>query len=141
MWRIVAGVVAGFVVWIAVWIGAEQILSAIWPDWFGAQQRAFQEAIENGGAFTADSAFLITQVVIGAVVSFLVGLLTASIAGENRRSVVILGFLLLALGILKMSMSWSLVPPWYHATFTLVLFPFAYLGGKLKTPKSENAKV
>ena len=53
MWRIVAGIIAGFVVWLAVWIGVEQILSAIWPDWFGAQQRAFQDALENGGANNA----------------------------------------------------------------------------------------
>ena len=46
--RMLIGVVAGFVTWLAVWLGSEMVLAAIWPEWFGAHQRAFQAAITNG---------------------------------------------------------------------------------------------
>ena len=48
MVRIVLGVIAGFFAWVIVWVGSEKILSAIWPEWFGAHQLAFQAAIEHG---------------------------------------------------------------------------------------------
>lgn len=41
MVRIVLGITAGFFAWVIVWVGSEMILSAIWPEWFGAHQRAF----------------------------------------------------------------------------------------------------
>lgn len=55
MLRIISGVIGGFLAWAIAWFGGEQILSAIWPEAFGAPQRAFQAAIENGGPFTADT--------------------------------------------------------------------------------------
>ena len=45
MLRIVVGVIAGSLAWLTLWVGGEQILSAIWPQWFGAHQLAFQAAI------------------------------------------------------------------------------------------------
>ncbi|MGH9947937.1 MAG: hypothetical protein ACRD6X_12155 [Pyrinomonadaceae bacterium] len=110
----------------------EKILSAIWPE-FGRQQRAFQAAVENGGEFTAATTILLTQIVIGSIVSVLCGFLAALIASENKRAPLILGFLLLAMGLLKLSMSWAYVPIWYHVIFTAILFPMAIIGGKLKT--------
>ena len=97
----------------------------------GAPQRAFQEAITNGGQFTADTRLLLTHIVIGSVVSVIAGYLAALIAGENTRAPLIVGFLLLAMGILKAVMSWPYVPIWYHVLFTALLLPMAILGGKL----------
>ena len=132
MVRIVLGVIAGFFTWAIVWFGSEKILSAIWPDWFGAHQLAFQAAIEHGGPFTADSTILLMHIVLGSIVSVMSGFLAALIAGENKRAPLILGFLLLAVGLLKVVMSWPYVPIWYHVIFTAILLPMTIMGGRLK---------
>jgi len=141
MLRIVLGVIAGFFAWAIAWVGSEKVLSAIWPNWFGAQQLAFEAAIENGGQFTAETSFLLTHIVCGSIVSVMSGFLAALIAGENKRSPLILGFLLLAFGLLKVVLSWQYVPIWYHIIFTALLLPMTIVGGKLKTAaksKPEN---
>jgi hypothetical protein len=133
MVRIVFGVIAGFFAWALAWFGGERVLSAIWPAGFGAHQRAFQAAIENGGQFTADTTLLLVHIVLGSIVSVLAGFLSALIAGENRRAPLVLGFLLVAFGLLKVVMSWPYVPIWYHVIFTAPLIPMTIVGGKLKT--------
>ena len=79
MLRIVLGVIAGFFAWLIVWVGVEKILSAIWAE-FGVHQRAFEEAIKNGGQFTADTTMLLTHIVLGSIVSVMSGSLAALIA-------------------------------------------------------------
>ncbi len=130
MLRIVLGVIGGFFAWLIVWVGSEKIISAIWPA-FGVHQQAFEEALKNGGQFTADTAMLLTHIVMGLIVSLVSGSLAALIAGENTRAPLALGFVLLALGILKAYMSWPYAPLWYHIIFTALLLPMAILGGKL----------
>src|SRR2546421_11895132 len=130
MLRIVLGVIAGFFSWLIVWVGSEKILSAIWPE-FGAHQRAFEEALKNGGQFTADTTMLLTHIVLGSIVSVMSGSLAALIAGENTRAPLVLGFVLLAVGLLKAVMSWVHVPILYHVIFTAILLPMAIIGGKL----------
>ena len=132
MLRIVLGVIAGFFAWMIVWVGGEKILSVIWPA-FGVHQAAFQTAIETGGRFTADSTILLVHVVLGSIVSVIAGFLAALVAGENKRAPMVLGFLLLAMGVLKLVMSWPYAPIWYHVVFTAILLPMAMVGGKLKT--------
>ncbi len=131
MVRIVLGVIAGFFVWAIVWVGSEKILSAIWPEGFGVHQRAFLEAIKNGGRFTADTTMLLTHIVLGSLVSVMSGSLASLIAGENTHAPLVLGFLLLAVGLLKVVMSWSYVPIWYHVIFTAILPPMAIIGGRM----------
>jgi hypothetical protein len=130
MGRIVLGVIGGFIGWLVVWVGVEKGLSAIWPA-FGVHQKAFEEAIKNGGQFTADTAMLLTQLVLGLAVSMLAGVLSALIAGENSKAPLIAGILLLLMGIAKAVMSWQYVPTWYHVIFTAILLPMAIIGGKL----------
>ena len=132
MLRIVLGVIAGFFAWLIVWIGSEKIIAAIWPA-FGVHQRAFEEVVKNGGQFTADTTMLLTHIVLGSIVSVMSGFLAALIAGENKRAPLVLGFLLLGLGLLKVVMSWPYVPIWYHVIFTAILLPMAVVGGRLKT--------
>jgi len=132
MLRIVLGVIAGFIAWLIVWVGVEKILSAIWPA-FGVHQRAFEEAIKNGGQFTSDTRALLTHIVLGSIVSVMAGSLAALIAGENTRAPIAVGCLLLAMGVLKAVMSWPYVPIWYHVIFTAILLPLAIVGGKLIT--------
>jgi F0F1-type ATP synthase assembly protein I len=131
MLRIVLGVISGFITWLIAWVGSEKILSAIWAEGFGAHQRAFEEAIKNGGQFTADTTMLLTHIVVGSIVSVMSGFLAALIAGENIRAPLVLGFLLVALGLVKAVMSWPYVPIWYHVIFTAILIPMTIIGGKL----------
>ena len=133
MVRIVMGVIAGFFAWALAWFGGEKILSAIWPEGFGAHQRAFEAAVTNGGQFTADTTLLLIHIVLGSIVSVMSGFLAALVAGENKRAPVALGFLLLAFGLLKAVMSWPYVPIWYHVIFTALLIPMTITGGRLKT--------
>src|ERR1700675_2318826 len=132
MFRIALGGIAGFFAWLIVWVGSEKTLSAIWPA-FGVHQRAFEDAVKNGGQFTADTTMLLTHIVIGSIVAVMSGSLAALIAGENTRAPLVLGFLLLAVGLLKAVMSWPYVPIWYHVVFTAILLPMAITGGKLMT--------
>jgi len=133
MVRIVLGVIAGFFAWPIVWVGSEKILSAIWPEGFGAHQLAFEAAVANGGQFTANTTLLLMHIVLGSMVSVMSGSLAALIAGENSRAPLVLGCLLVALGLLKAVMSWPYVPIWYHVLFTAILLPMAIIGGKFKT--------
>ncbi len=130
MLRIVLGVVGGFIGWMIVWIGSEKIISAMWPA-FDVNQKAFEEAIKNGGEFTADTAMLFTQLVLGIIVSVVAGVLSAVIAGENSIAPLTVGGLLLSMGIAKAVMSWQYVPVWYHVIFTAMMPLLAILGGKL----------
>ena len=129
--RIVLGVIAGFFVWSIVWVGSEKILSAISPEGFGAHQRAFEAAVKNGGQFTAATSLLLTHIVLGSIVSVMSGFLAALVAGGNPRAPLVLGFLLLALGVVKVVMSWAYVPIWYQVIFTALLIPMSIMGGKL----------
>ena len=130
MLRIVLGVIAGFIAWLIVWVASEKIISAVWPA-FGVHQKAFEEAIKNGGEFAANSTMLLTHIVIGSIVSIMVGALATLIAGKDTYAPLIVGCLLLAMGIAKAVMSWQLIPTWYHVIFTVILLPMAILGGKL----------
>ena len=133
MVRIVLGVIAGFFAWAIVWVGSEKILSAIWPEWYGAHQLAFEAAVANGGQFTADTTLLLMHIVLGSIVSVMSGFLSALLAGGSKRAPLLLGFLLGAFGLLKAVLSWPYVPIWYHAIFTALLIPMTIMGGKLKT--------
>ncbi len=130
MLRIVLGVVAGFIAWSIVWVGSEKVLSAIWPEWYGAHQLAFEAAVAKGGQFTADTTILLMNIVRGSIVSVMSGFLAARIAGEHKRSPLILGVLLVAFGLLIVFLSWSYVPVWYHIIFTALLIPMTIVGGK-----------
>jgi hypothetical protein len=132
MVRIILGVIAGFFAWLVVWVGIEKILSAIFPEWYGAPQLAFQNAIEYGGQFTAETRLLVSHIVIASLVAMLSGFLAALVSRENKRAPLILGILLLAVGLLKVVMSWAYVPMWYHIIFTAILLPLTILGGRLR---------
>ena len=67
------------------------------------------------------------NIVRGAIVSALCGFLAALIAGENKRSPLLLGFLLLAFDLLIV-LSWRHVPIWYGIIFTAMLIPMTILG-------------
>ena len=132
MVRIVLGAIVGFIVWSIIWVGSEKALSAIWPEWYGANQVAFEAAVANGGAFTADTTILLMNIVRGSIISVLSGFLAALIAGENKRSPLILVVLLVAFGLVIVAISWRYIPLWYHIIFTALLIPMTMAGGKLR---------
>ncbi len=132
MLRIVLGVIGGFISWIIVWFVSEKGISAIWPA-FGVHQKAFEEAIKNGGQFTPDTTMLFAQLVLGLVASLLAGIIAAFASGENSRAPLFAGILLLLMGVAKAVMSWQYVPVWYHVIFTAMLLPMAIIAGKLLT--------
>jgi hypothetical protein len=132
------GVIAGFVAWLIMWVGSEKILSAIFPEGFGVHQQAFELAVKNGGEFTVDTTLLLIHIVMGVIVSVMSGFLAALIAGENKRAPLVLGFLLVAFGLLIVVLSWPYVPVWYHVIFTSLLLPMTIMGGKLKPAIAEK---
>ena len=132
MVRIILGAIVGFFAWSIVWVGSEKIFSAIWPAWYGAHQTAFEAAIQNGGQFTPDPTILVMNIIRGAIVSAGAGYLAALISGENKRSPLILGILLLAFDLIIVALSWKHVPLWYGIIFTVMLVPMTILGGRLK---------
>ncbi len=140
MMRIFSSVIAGFFAWLIVFVGSEMVLSAIWPEWYGAHQRAFTAAIKNGGPFAADTTILLIQFVCAIVASVVAGFLAALIAREDKRAPLMVGLLLLGVGLMKAVMSWPYVPIWYHVVFTVLLIPMAILGGKLKTASAAMEK-
>ena len=134
MGRIILGAIVGFVVWSVIWVGSEKIMSAIWPEWYGAHQVAFEAAVKDGGAFTPDTTILVMNIVRGSIVSIICGFLAALIARENRRSPLILGVLLVAFSLVIVAMSKGIVPAWYLTILTILLLPMTMLGGNLKKP-------
>jgi hypothetical protein len=132
MGRVILGAVIGFIAWSVIWVGSEKAMSAIWPDWYGAHQVAFEKAVTEGGDFTPDTTILVLNIVRGALLAILSGFLAAVIARENKRSPLILGVLLVAFCVMIMSMAKSYVPVWYMVIFTLVFLPMTIVGGKLK---------
>jgi hypothetical protein len=139
MIRIVLAVIAGFFTWLFEWSGLEKILSALWPEWYGAHQLAFEAALLIGSPFTPDSTILVIHILCASIASWISGFLAARIAGERKRAPQILSLLLLALGLAKMTMSWPLVPIWYHLAFTAVLIPMTIIGGNV-TANSQTKR-
>lgn len=134
MVRLILGIIVGFLVWSVIWIGSDQLLISLNPDWYGAHQLAFERAFTNSEAFTPDTAILGMHLVRAVVVSLIAGFIAAVIAGEGRRSAVILGGVLLVFGIAIQATAWSYLPVWYHLAFLATLVPATAAGGRLRRP-------
>jgi uncharacterized membrane protein (DUF485 family) len=132
MVRIILGVIVGFVIWSVLWVGSDAVFSVISPDW-GKTSADFRAAVENKTPFALSSAIMLTLLVKSFIVSIISGFIAALIAKENRKSTLVLGFLLLIFGILIQSVYWNYMPLWYHIPFLLMLIPMTILGGKVRT--------
>ena len=139
MFRIILAAVAGFIAWSILWIGSDQVLMSAMADWYGAHQLAFEKAMMNKEPFAADTTILVMHIVRSIIISIMSGFLAAMIAGENRRSPVILGVLLLLFGIAIQAMAWNYLPVWYHLIFLALLIPMTIVGGKLKSSSAISA--
>lgn len=132
MLKIVLGVVAGFVAWSILWVGSDQVLMMASPNWYGAHQLGFEKAVTNQEPFSADSTILIMHLFRNAIISIMSGFLAAFVAGENKKSPLGLGIILLIVGVLVEAMAWNYAPAWYHIVFVVLLVPMTIIGGKLK---------
>ena len=133
MVRIILAVIGGFLAWSILWVGTDQVLISMFPDWYGAHQLGFEKAFTNKTAFEASTTILGLHLVREVLISLADGYLTALIAGENRRSTLILGVLLLLFGIGVQAMAWNDIPVWYHFLFLFLLVPLTVMGGKLRS--------
>lgn len=133
MLKIVLGVIAGFVTWSVLWLGTDQVLIMASPSWYGIHQDNFELAMVNQDPFRPETTILIMHLVRAVIISIMSGFLAAFVAGENRKTPLILGVLLLAFGLMVQVMAWNYLPIWYHLVFLAILIPFTVLGGKLKT--------
>lgn len=134
MVRIILAVIVGFLVWSILWLGSEELLSMIFPEWFGAHQIAFKKAsLDNTPYWVEDTSILVWNVIRGIIVSIISGYIAAMIAGENKTSTLVLGVCLLLFGLYIVFVTWAMIPVWYHALFSLMLIPMTILGGRLKS--------
>jgi hypothetical protein len=133
MVRIILGVVAGFIAWSILWVGGEEVLRMLSPGWYGAHQLEAEKAMFNRSEFTSDTTILMISLIRSIVTSIVAGYLAAVVAGENNRTALILGALLLAFGLMVQIMAWNYMPVWYHIIFLFLLVPMTLLGAKLKT--------
>ncbi len=133
MVRIILGVVAGFIAWSILWIGGEEVLRMLSPGWYGAHQLEAEKAMFNRSEFTSDTTILMISLIRSIITSIVAGYLAAVVAGENNRTALILGALLLAFGLMVQIMAWNYMPVWYHIIFLFLLVPMTLLGAKLKT--------
>lgn len=132
MLRIILGVVAGFIAWSILWVGSDQLLHTFSPGWYGAHQDRVALAVANNESFTSDTTILILGLVRSAITTLMAGFIAAVVAGENRRSTLILGIILLIVGIAVQVHLWNVFPIWFHLIFWLMLIPLSILGGRMK---------
>jgi len=125
----ILGVVAGFFVWSILWVGTDAVLKAVWA--------GYKENVE---AMSFSPAMLIVPLILSAVCSITAGFVAALIAGENSKSPLILGALLLIAGIFAQMGVWDKIPLWYHLAFWLLLIPMTVLGGKLISQPNKEVR-
>ncbi len=131
MGRIIIGVVVGFIVWSIVWVGSEQTLGRFWTE-FGTHTLEAEKALTNNTSLETSSAIAVANLIRSFLTSIIAGYLAALAAGEYKRSTMILGVILVAVGIAVEYMFWNLAPAWYHILFVLFLLPMTILGGRMR---------
>ena len=134
MVRIILGVIVGFMVWSIVWVGGQSTISALSPDWYGANIAAGQKAMAEGSSIMMDTGTALVNLALSIAASFIAGYMCALAAGEYRRSTMALGIILIIVGVVVEFMFWNVAPAWYHILFVLLLYPITVIGGRLRRP-------
>jgi hypothetical protein len=132
MVRIILGVITGFIVWSIVWLGSAQTLESFSPGWFGAYTREAEKSFFNGTPFAFDHTIAAIHLMRSFLTSIIAGYMTALVAGEYKRSTMILGVILVLVGVAVEYMTWNVAPAWYHILFVVFLIPMTILGGRLR---------
>ena len=136
MLRIILGVIVGFAAWSIIWIGSDALMQSFSPAWWGVQKDAMALAVANGESYRAETTVVILDLVRSVLASNMAGFLAAVVAGENRKSPLILGIVLLLVGIAVQVHLWNIFPVWFHLIFWALLIPATILGGKMKQSSS-----
>ena len=123
MARTILGVIAGLVVWLTIVTVAGLIMRGAWPDY---------ASVADAMTFTLP--MMLARLVIAALATLAMGVVTAVIAGPSMRARLLPGVLLLAVFIPVHITLWDKFPVWYHLTFLMSLVPLAYLGGTRAGP-------
>ncbi len=131
MGRIILGVIVGFVVWSIVWVGGEQTLANFWAD-YGNHSREAEKAFVNGTALQSSTTIVLVNLARSFITSLIAGYMTALVAGEYKKSTMVLGIILVLVGVAVEYMFWNIAPAWYHILFVLFLLPMTVVGGKLR---------
>ncbi len=131
MLRIILGVIVGFIIWSIVWVGGGQALASLWTD-FGNHSREAEKAVTNGTALEPNAIFAVVNLLRSFLTSMIAGYMTTLVAGEFKRSTMVLGMILLAVGVAVEYMFWNVAPAWYHILFVIFLIPMTILGGRLR---------
>ncbi len=131
MGRIIIGVIVGFIVWSIVWVGSEPTLAKFWPE-YASHSMDVEKALTNGSTVETSSAIAIANLIRSFLTSIIAGYLAALVAGEFKRSTMILGIILVAVGVAVEFMFWNVAPAWYHILFVLFLLPMTILGGRMR---------
>jgi hypothetical protein len=123
MIRGVIAVVVGLIAWVVIATGLDVLLRIALPG-YGASEPQFN--------FTLG--MMIARLALpGAVPSVGAGFVSAWIARSDRRVIVALIIILLAIFLPAHYRLWEKFPLWYHLTFLLSLILLPLLGAKLKT--------
>jgi len=119
--RVALGAIAGVVLWSVLWLGGNAVAVSATPDLIATGER-----VDHLGV-------LLGYLGWSMILSVLAGYVTAALAGTGAmRTVWILAFVLLAMGIFFEMSSWDLTPTWYHVVFLALLVPMTVLGGRMK---------
>jgi hypothetical protein len=121
MLKNVLAVVTGFVVWSVGWLSYNAVLQKI-----GLLPADQTQPIQSVAA--------LLLLLFGSVfLSLATGYITALIGQTaSKSSILVLGFLLLAVGIFFQTQFWHLMPLWYHLCFLALLIPFCLIGASLR---------
>lgn len=132
MVKVVLGVIAGFVAWTILWLGTNALLMTFSPNWYGTAYLALEQSVNLEQPFQLAAGIALIDLIRSFIISIISGYLAAVISGENRRSPLILGVLLLIVGIAFQAIVWNYIPIWYHIVFLALLLPMTFVGAKLK---------
>lgn len=119
IWNIGA-VVVGATTWAVLWLAGNAGLAAAFPQIIQANTR-----LEH-------TPMLLGLLAFSVALSVLAGYTTAHCARGASRPVAVLALLQLAFGVLFQTLSWHLLPVWYHLTFLALLVPGVVFGGRLR---------
>ena len=111
MGRIIIGIIVGFI---------------------GAHSLAAEKALVNGTVVESSIAIVLVNLVRSFITSIIAGYMTALVAGEYKKSTMVLGIILVLVGVAVEYMFWDVAPAWYHILFVLFLLPMTIVGGKLR---------
>jgi len=123
MMRGAMAVVVGLIIWVTIATGLDVLLRVVLPGYAASEPQ-----------FNFTLSMMIARLALpGAVPSIGAGFVSAWIARSDRRVIVALIILLLAIFLPAHYRLWEKFPLWYHLTFLLSLILLPLLGAKLKT--------